>query len=126
MAGFANATATAPIHFLRKDKKTMATAPARELDTSTLDEILLDLAVLIELSPRDREVAENRYRRLKGYVERPTSTLRPSLVDGESLIYAQGSVATSTTHLSGDDDARSEERRVGKECASKCRYRWSP
>ena len=35
----------------------MATAPAPELDTSTLDEILLDLAVLIELSPRDREIA---------------------------------------------------------------------
>src|SRR3546814_11115590 len=25
-----------------------------------------------------------------------------------------------------DDDARSEERRVGKECVSTCRSRWSP
>src|SRR3546814_20351466 len=25
-----------------------------------------------------------------------------------------------------DDHDRSEERRVGKECASTCRYRWSP
>src|SRR3546814_15136780 len=25
-----------------------------------------------------------------------------------------------------DDDPRSEERRVGKECVSKCRSRWSP
>src|SRR3546814_17635580 len=24
------------------------------------------------------------------------------------------------------DDVRSEERRVGKECVSTCRYRWSP
>src|SRR3546814_16763674 len=24
------------------------------------------------------------------------------------------------------DDVRSEERRVGKECVSQCRYRWSP
>src|SRR3546814_3663921 len=24
------------------------------------------------------------------------------------------------------DDRRSEESRVGKECVSKCRYRWSP
>src|SRR3546814_19662843 len=24
------------------------------------------------------------------------------------------------------DEARSEERRVGKECVSTCRYRWSP
>lgn len=84
----------------------MATAPVPELDTSTLDEILLDLAALIELSPRDREIAENRYRRLKEYIERPTSPLRPYLVDGESLIYAQGSVATSTTVLSGDNDDR--------------------
>lgn len=84
----------------------MATAPAREPETSTLDEILLDLAVLIELSPRDREILENRYRRLKDHVERPSSPLRPFLVDGESLIYAQGSVATSTTILSGDDDDR--------------------
>jgi hypothetical protein len=84
----------------------MATAPASELDTSTLDEILLDLAVLIELSPHDREIAESRYRRLKEYVERPSSPLRPYLVDGESLIYAQGSIATSTTILSGDNDDR--------------------
>ena len=27
---------------------------------------------------------------------------------------------------SDDDDDRSEERRVGKECASMCRSRWSP
>src|SRR3546814_11237360 len=26
----------------------------------------------------------------------------------------------------GDEDVRSEERRVGKECVSTCRYRWSP
>src|SRR3546814_14713599 len=26
----------------------------------------------------------------------------------------------------GDDDIRSEERRVGKECVSTCRSRWSP
>src|SRR3546814_9460261 len=26
----------------------------------------------------------------------------------------------------GDDDVRSEERRVGKECVSTCRSRWSP
>src|SRR3546814_18062409 len=25
-----------------------------------------------------------------------------------------------------EDDDRSEERRVGKECVSKCRFRWSP
>src|SRR3546814_10630593 len=29
-------------------------------------------------------------------------------------------------HLSGETKARSEERRVGKECVSTCRSRWSP
>src|SRR3546814_13736214 len=28
--------------------------------------------------------------------------------------------------LRGEGDARSEERRVGKECVSTCRSRWSP
>jgi hypothetical protein len=84
----------------------MATAPLSHPDTSTLDEVLLDLAALIELSPYDRRIAESRYRRLKEHVERPSSTLRPYLIDGESLIYAQGSVATSTTVLSGDQDDR--------------------
>src|SRR3546814_14025868 len=28
--------------------------------------------------------------------------------------------------LTGTPAARSEERRVGKECVSTCRYRWSP
>ncbi|WDA39610.1 nucleotidyltransferase domain-containing protein [Erythrobacter sp. BLCC-B19] len=84
----------------------MATSPSSHPDTSTLDEILLDLAALIELSPYDRRVAESRYRRLKEHIERPSSTLRSYLIDGESLIYAQGSVATSTTVLSGDQDDR--------------------
>lgn len=75
-------------------------------DSSMLDEILLDLAVLIELSPYDRRIVENRYRILKEYIERPSSPLRPYIVDGESLIYAQGSIATSTTVLSGDESDR--------------------
>src|SRR3546814_16390133 len=32
-------------------------------------------------------------------------------------------VAKTILHF---DQARSEERRVGKECVSTCRYRWSP
>ncbi len=83
----------------------IATSPP-QIETSTLDEILLDLAALIELSPYDRRITENRYRRLKSHVERPSSPLRPYLINDESLIYAQGSVATSTTVLSGDDDDR--------------------
>ena len=73
---------------------------------AALDEVLLDVATLIELSPHDRKVAENRYRRLKTHLERPSSKIAPYLVDGASLIYAQGSIATSTTILNGTDDDR--------------------
>lgn len=76
------------------------------LDVSTLDEVLLDVATLIELSPRDRRVAENRYRLLKQHLERSASPLAIYLVDGASKIYAQGSIATSTTIVSGTEDDR--------------------
>lgn len=78
--------------------------PFKKADT--LDEVLLDIAALIELSPRDRRVAENRYRRLKTHLERSGSPLAVYLVDGQSLIYAQGSIATSTTIVSGTEDDR--------------------
>lgn len=71
-----------------------------------LDEVLLDVAAVIELSSNDRKVAENRYRRLKTHLERDSSALKPYLVDGESFIYAQGSIATSTTIIGGVDDDR--------------------
>lgn len=74
--------------------------------TAALDEILLDTATIIELSPEDRRIAENRYRRLKTYLERDGSALAPYLVDGESLIYAQGSIATSTTIINGAEEER--------------------
>src|SRR3546814_18570720 len=32
----------------------------------------------------------------------------------------------SAAEFAGNTYARSEERRVGKECVSTCRYRWSP
>lgn len=74
--------------------------------TDALDEVLLDVAALIEPSPRDRRVAENRYRILKQYLERTASPLAIHLKDGVSLIYAQGSIATSTTIVSGTEDDR--------------------
>ena len=49
--------------------------------------------------------------------------------DSESAALVTHDVAIGS-HLSLDDvasfAARSEERRVGKECPSKCRSRWSP
>lgn len=76
-----------------------ATSPA-------LDELLLDVCTSIELSDNDRRIAESRYRRLKEHLERSTSPLRPYLVDGDSRIYAQGSMAIGTTIVSGDKDDR--------------------
>ena len=69
-----------------------------------LDDFLLDICASIELSDNDRRVAESRYRQLKDHLERSTSPLRPFLVDDDSTIYAQGSIAVGTTTLSGDDD----------------------
>ena len=71
-----------------------------------LDELLLDLATAIELSDHDRKVAENRYRRLKVHLERPSSPLREHLLAGGSLIYAQGSMAIGATIVSGTEDDR--------------------
>lgn len=78
----------------------------RFLTTSALDDILLDIATAIELSLADRRITDSRYRRLKTHLERPSSPLAPYLKDGLSLIYAQGSIATSTTIISGIDDDR--------------------
>ena len=47
-----------------------------------------------------------------------TRVLTPSSLSRSSVSFAMTS--------SGNFFARSEERRVGKECASKCRSRWSP
>jgi hypothetical protein len=78
----------------------------RFLTMAAMDGILLNIATQIELSPADRRITENRYRRLKEHLERPSSPLAPYLKTGRHLIYAQGSVATSTTIISGTDDDR--------------------
>ena len=75
------------------------TAPA-------LDELLLDVVTVIELSDHDRSVAESRYGRLKPHLERPSSPLRPYLLNTASLIYPQGSMAIGATIVSGTEDDR--------------------
>ena len=74
--------------------------------TDALDEVLLGVATFIEPSQEDRSIAEARYRRLKSHLERDGSPLAPYLVEGESLIYAQGSIAISTMIISGTEDDR--------------------
>src|SRR3546814_3566116 len=43
--------------------------------------------------------------------------------DRDALLLAAGELVGEVAHLLGQ---RSEERRVGKECVSTCRSRWSP
>jgi hypothetical protein len=45
---------------------------------------------------------------------------RPQVADGETASYMEGSCEC------GSLSTRSEERRVGEECGSSCRSRWSP
>jgi hypothetical protein len=71
-----------------------------------LDDVLLDVVTVIELSDHDRQVAENRYRRLKPHLERLSSPLRAALMNSASLIYAQGSMAIGATIISGTDEDR--------------------
>lgn len=71
-----------------------------------LDDLLLDVVTVIELSDHDRQVADSRYRRLKPHLERPTSPLRPYLMNSTSLIYPQGSMSIGATIISGTDDDR--------------------
>ncbi|MEO9598917.1 nucleotidyltransferase [Parasphingorhabdus sp.] len=80
-----------------------------DYDTSpALDELLLDISTMIELSDHDRKIAASRYRKLKEFLLRPESHFADVLEDDDtdSAIYAQGSMATSTTIVSGENDDR--------------------
>ena len=89
-----------------QEKKTDMSRHERLLTTSALDGILLDIATQIELSPADRRIAENRYRRLKRIWSGQAARSRRTSRTASSLIYAQGSMATSTTIVSGAEDDR--------------------
>ena len=71
-----------------------------------LDDILLALATLLELTDQDRKIAESRYERLKSHLSKEGCEFAELLEQENSLIYAQGSMATSTTIISGTDDDR--------------------
>ena len=45
-------------------------------------------------------------------------------IDGDRIVQVGGKAGPGRREVNADD--RSEERRVGKECPSKCRSRWSP
>ena len=80
--------------------------PTSTTSSPNLDDLLLDIATAIELSDNDRRVAEKRYRNLKDHLERPSSPFAPYLSEDSAHIYAQGSIATGTTIVSGTEDDR--------------------
>src|SRR3546814_21172730 len=48
-------------------------------------------------------------------------------IAGSALPKRAGDIVRTSGHFGpGNDPVRSEERRVGKECVSTCRSRWSP
>src|SRR3546814_6693303 len=50
----------------------------------------------------------------------------PQILEGEKGFFRATCADPQPERLLADADARSEERRVGKECVSQCRSRWSP
>src|SRR3546814_16709945 len=84
--------------------------------------------------PKPFRAFERKRRRIAGVgreileIERPERhrAVEPgaaaSLVDGD----VAGEIGPADRALEAGNDPRSEERRVGKECVSTCRYRWSP
>ena len=66
----------------------------------------------------DRDIAEKIAELFKGFCD-PTRVQILSLLAEREMCVTDIAEATQVTQ-------RSEERRVGKECASMCRSRWSP
>src|SRR3546814_17123697 len=74
------------------------------------------------------------YHRTEARVERDTRNIARLLAEHagqtfrgiEETMRAVGRLRRDVTRGIYRSQARSEERRVGKECVSPCRYRWSP
>src|SRR3546814_15385330 len=56
----------------------------------------------------------------------PRARQRPAGFAAASVTSCDGNKSSATTIAPAGTTARSEERRVGKECVSTCRSRWSP
>ncbi len=74
--------------------------------SQALDEILLDIAIAIEPSDRDRAITDRRYKKLNEHLTKPGGELSPYLTESGSVIFPQGSVAAGTVVVSGDNDDR--------------------
>src|SRR3546814_12859947 len=73
------------------------------------------------------KVDEGTERHVPGVLDNIRLALVPYFSKGEKSGHALEAMFRRDPHLSRDlIRIRSEERRVGKECVSTCRYRWSP
>src|SRR3546814_15253930 len=100
------------------------TADAPLQITQRCRELVLDAGDAIFLRGSERSVIESGGRTTFTNISVPIDELTPMLASGEDL-----SMATVSRHNGMLDllvGYRSEERRVGKECVSTCRSRWSP
>src|SRR3546814_13714896 len=80
---------------------------------------LAGLAVELQLWVEFAEILQLRQRRQ--FIQALEAEVVEEALGGAEQLRAAGDVA-----VADDADPRSEERRVGKECVSTCRSRWSP
>src|SRR3546814_17228570 len=79
---------------------------------------------------------ENQARKMAEAIETAAANLKPARMGATQIHHRvyKGNVVRLATAIDGTpagypleyNDHRSEERRVGKECVSTCRSRWSP
>src|SRR3546814_15005102 len=68
---------------------------------------------------------------LEDHFQKASETVETSFMEPREFVAQADRVlvvgfASGKIKATGKSFERSEERRVGKECVSKCRYRWSP
>src|SRR3546814_11259724 len=74
-------------------------------------------------SPKTRASTTHGPTLFESRIHRPMAASKPS---SSAVSYAKRLVVKVGSSLVTNEGKRSEERRVGKECVSTCRSRWSP
>src|SRR3546814_20881236 len=105
------------------------TASAWNEDTPELDDLLLNISRSISGTP---QTCMKRVR-IEKYRPRPRQSPTSAMIQMMSLSeFRNASTSRDPSSCPGRKPTapvvydRSEERRVGKECVSTCRYRWAP
>src|SRR3546814_14798965 len=111
---------------------------------------MVDFAKLRSITPAERAIADEELRNAEIIAERneraalSKTTIKFTLAEdaelrstmaGEKIVHLIGNtpdgrdaraVYKAPSYITESSVFRSEDRRVGKECVSTCRYRWSP